>query len=237
MPRRPDGRIEQGQRLSTAISARAWNRAQDAADIVLGERTGFGAEGRVVNGLPQLTATFNRRGFYGEAVRVSVCNNTSSANLVFFAPSATANVVTDFTWEFSDDEARLPQVGSPIFNVAGGGVTSDPRGLNDVDDTPIAICTENRGLRYAVSGFAITRVRVFNYSHRFAKFATRFIGDTTQQFNDARGCLDSAFYGSVKIVGYAFTNNLQSPPRLQFSHRVRSLTWPNFDYQWALVQL
>jgi hypothetical protein len=44
MPRRPDGRIEQGQRLSTAISARAWNRAQDAADIVLGERTGFGAE-------------------------------------------------------------------------------------------------------------------------------------------------------------------------------------------------
>jgi cobalamin biosynthesis protein CobT len=40
MPRRPDGRIEQGQRLSTAISARAWNRAQDAADIVLGERTG-----------------------------------------------------------------------------------------------------------------------------------------------------------------------------------------------------
>jgi hypothetical protein len=44
MPKRPDGRIEPGQRLSTAISARAWNRAQDAADIVLGERTGFGAE-------------------------------------------------------------------------------------------------------------------------------------------------------------------------------------------------
>jgi len=44
MPRRPDGRIEPGQRLASAISARAWNRAQDAADIVLGERTGFGAE-------------------------------------------------------------------------------------------------------------------------------------------------------------------------------------------------
>jgi hypothetical protein len=39
---KPDGRIEKGQRLSTAISARAWNRAQDAADIVLGVRPGFG---------------------------------------------------------------------------------------------------------------------------------------------------------------------------------------------------
>lgn len=33
---RPDGRIEAGQPLRGAISARAWNRAQDAADAVLG---------------------------------------------------------------------------------------------------------------------------------------------------------------------------------------------------------
>ena len=31
-------RIEKGQKLSSAVSARAWNRAQDAADIVFGER-------------------------------------------------------------------------------------------------------------------------------------------------------------------------------------------------------
>ena len=37
---RPDGRIEKGQRIRSAISARAWNRAQDAADLVLGARTG-----------------------------------------------------------------------------------------------------------------------------------------------------------------------------------------------------
>ncbi|MEB3209523.1 MAG: hypothetical protein VKK63_11510 [Synechococcus sp.] len=42
---KPDGRIEKGQRLSTAISARAWNRAQDAADIVLGVRPGVTADG------------------------------------------------------------------------------------------------------------------------------------------------------------------------------------------------
>lgn len=37
MPRN-DGRVDPGQPLRSAISARAWNRAQDAADIVLGER-------------------------------------------------------------------------------------------------------------------------------------------------------------------------------------------------------
>ena len=42
MPR-PDGRIEQGQPLRGAISARAWNRAQDAADLVLGAGTGIEA--------------------------------------------------------------------------------------------------------------------------------------------------------------------------------------------------
>lgn len=42
---RNDGRIEPGQKLSSAISARAWNRAQDAADRVLGAGTGFGAGG------------------------------------------------------------------------------------------------------------------------------------------------------------------------------------------------
>jgi len=35
MPR-PDGRLEPGQPIRGAISARAWNRAQDAADLVLG---------------------------------------------------------------------------------------------------------------------------------------------------------------------------------------------------------
>jgi len=40
---RPDGRLEPGQPLRGAISARAWNRAQDAADLVLGASTGTSA--------------------------------------------------------------------------------------------------------------------------------------------------------------------------------------------------
>lgn len=43
MPR-ADGRIEPGQPISSAISARAWNRAQDAADIVLGDRYSIAGE-------------------------------------------------------------------------------------------------------------------------------------------------------------------------------------------------
>jgi hypothetical protein len=40
MGKRQDGRIEPGQKLAGAISARAWNRAQDAADLVLGKQYG-----------------------------------------------------------------------------------------------------------------------------------------------------------------------------------------------------
>ena len=36
---RPDHRIERGQKISSALSASGWNRAQDAADIVLGVTT------------------------------------------------------------------------------------------------------------------------------------------------------------------------------------------------------
>ncbi len=41
---RPDGRVEPGQKSARAFSARALNRAQDAADIVLGGRPNLAAE-------------------------------------------------------------------------------------------------------------------------------------------------------------------------------------------------
>lgn len=49
---RPDGRIEPGQPLAGAISARAWNRAQDAADLVMGRQGGFTAGEAVGPSLP-----------------------------------------------------------------------------------------------------------------------------------------------------------------------------------------
>ena len=48
MPR-ADGRLEPGQPIRGAISARAWNRAQDAADLVLGAHAGTeGVQGSTV---------------------------------------------------------------------------------------------------------------------------------------------------------------------------------------------
>jgi hypothetical protein len=44
MASRNDGRIQPGQKLASAISARAWNRAQDAADIVLGQGEAVAAD-------------------------------------------------------------------------------------------------------------------------------------------------------------------------------------------------
>ena len=42
---RQDGRLEPGQRLNGAISARAWNRMMDAADVVHGDRYSVTADG------------------------------------------------------------------------------------------------------------------------------------------------------------------------------------------------
>lgn len=48
----PNGRIEAGQPIAQAISARAWNRAQDAADLILNNSTQFGAAGAVLSSAP-----------------------------------------------------------------------------------------------------------------------------------------------------------------------------------------
>jgi hypothetical protein len=64
MSGRPDGRIEKGQRIGSAISARAWNRAQDAADIVLGVRPGVSADGYVGHDRPyNWVYVYNNTGF------------------------------------------------------------------------------------------------------------------------------------------------------------------------------
>lgn len=49
---RADGRLEPGQPLRGAISARAWNRAQDAADVVLGLAPGVTAAPPSTQGNP-----------------------------------------------------------------------------------------------------------------------------------------------------------------------------------------
>lgn len=47
---RQDGRVEKGQSIRSAFSAKAWNRAQEAADIVLGVQTGIQVGAPAANG-------------------------------------------------------------------------------------------------------------------------------------------------------------------------------------------
>lgn len=51
MPRK-DGRLEPGQPLNGAISAGAWNRMMDAADVVMGDRYGFSGGGTTAGNTP-----------------------------------------------------------------------------------------------------------------------------------------------------------------------------------------
>jgi hypothetical protein len=81
---RPDGRIEKGQRLGSAISARAWNRAQEAADRVLGVQPGFGAEagssepGRIV--MPCLITSTVSGVMAGHVVKIDSASVSVSPN-------------------------------------------------------------------------------------------------------------------------------------------------------------
>jgi len=75
---RKDGRVEPGQPLSSAVSARAWNRAQDAADVVLGQRPGFAAGGVQGSSAPY-TSVLCRNDSGSEVVRWGVLAVTGVA--------------------------------------------------------------------------------------------------------------------------------------------------------------
>jgi hypothetical protein len=218
---KPDGRIEKGQRLSTAISARAWNRAQDAADIVLGARPGVQAGDLSQIRLPCQKAILSDKGFFGE-VRIlgNLFINNPPINI---APTVPASI--NSAGAFSFDEAVLLNVFSSETQECGAGVDAD---------RAFAICISNDENRYALSGLAITRVRVFNYYHRYARLPQAYSEMNASDYDNVIGCLDSCFYGPAQIIGY-YTNRQLS---LRFNHYSKNppLTWPNHEFRWALVK-
>lgn len=121
---KPDGRIEKGQRLSTAISARAWNRAQDAADIVLGARPGVSVPDtysasdhiivRVSTNYPQLAA-------HPLAVGQGIGLPLQEAAAGTLLTQATNPVALSSTVTVVDDESSLPayDVSLPCITLSG----------------------------------------------------------------------------------------------------------------------
>ena len=85
------GRIEPGP-LRGQISARAWNRAQDAADIVLGQSADGAAEGPSA-GPPAYTGILAQNSTTGVVNRWGVL---SVAGVVFTPSGATGNATQQF---------------------------------------------------------------------------------------------------------------------------------------------
>jgi hypothetical protein len=217
---RPDGRIEKGQRLSSAISARAWNRAQEAADRVLGAGTGVEAGGQTIRSLPSLRTQIGVSGFYGQAVSPGVGVGGTLLSSTAMPPTATS------MQSFSAIEKVFPQ-----FNRVRG----IPGNTSVDDENKFFICCGNNEDLWVWSGYAITRVRVYNYFHRFA-FKEAGVSSGYEH------CLSSSFYGPARVLGY-FKNNISTTGaagdfvgsgELTFTTTAQ-LVHPNSEMRWALV--
>jgi hypothetical protein len=182
---KPDGRIEKGQRLSTAISARAWNRAQDAADIVLGARPGFSVPQTIGPGsrlvLPMqvsaLGVPYNYTFGPGSAVTF---DRGSAAGFRLLADGNNIEAYADVELFRADvldprngDDTTYPYGQSFGITLAGGKL---------YDVVPVVI-----------NGYAICRIHVISFRHQFAKGAVlRSTGETK---DNLRGCLESTECG------------------------------------------
>lgn len=227
---KPGGRVEKGQSLRSAFSARAWNRAQDAADIVLGARPSIEAVNGLTSTLPKLEAVFRATtavaGFstsaicYGHAATAqSVFNPISSEELLPQPTVPFTNLTAD---SFSEAEKALPS----RINL-GCVLTTAQSGLLPLNEADVVIASQPPDV-WTYAGYAITRIRVFNYSHRFARPPVQCgLND-----DNAAGCLDSCQFGKVRIYGYFPINTVLLP-----IEGTGTLVYPNHEFRWALVRL
>ena len=219
---RADGRIEPGQSLKSAISARAWNRAQDAADIVLDSRYGTRADAFNVATLPSVRVRLAEKGWFGQ---VRIPARPYQPTGIMASPSVPVSNSTLST--LSDDEKKLfsrtwfPTGTSGTYSSISLGIKQD-----------LFVCVGNDSNEYTMAGYAITRIRVFNYLHRCARLPQEFPGQTSPQTAEVNGCLDSSFFGPATVVGY-FQQNVNGTGH---DEAVR-LTYPNYEFRWALIKI
>ena len=228
---RADGRVEPGQSLKSAFSARAWNRAQDAADIVLGERTVFGAGPSESMTLPSVRVKLAAKGWFGQcrfAVNDTFFGLSPGSGLFPQTPAS-----NDSLGSFSDSEKLMLNETLPYTAPSASTLEVSP--TSRTATSGLFVCVGNEINSYAMSGFAFTRVRVFNYLHRFARNPQPFPGQTQEMSNATTGCLDSSFWGVARIVGY--WNGVDLAGNFIVRHYpAPGLSYPNFEYRWALIQ-
>lgn len=167
-PTRHDGRVESGQKISTAFSARAWNRAQDAADIVLGGRSRFGGGGQ--------------EGFQ-LAPNIVLIRNDSGVAVPWLGVLGISGVAIDLGGgTFAGTNAASERVRlfarRPVLTGTAPNATAFPD--NDTASR-VAIAMEPVAAgaigRFAVGGVFGCRIKSAGQSYRYARGRT---GDVTQ---------------------------------------------------------
>lgn len=182
---RPDGRIERGQRLGSAISARAWNRAQDAADVVLGVRPGFEAgpavatQYAIVVPVKLTSAPTVDYGYVGVPIKI-----TSASMLGATINPAGIAMLSGEIAEPTDlrDTTLLPA--PEMF-----AISVEPIKSGDGATTVV---------RCAIKGLAIARVRVYSETDKYVALPTR--RSTSESLASLRGTLESSAAGYGRLV-------------------------------------
>ena len=152
MPRN-DGKLEPGQRLNGAITARSWNRMVDATEIVLGAPQDFGADG--VQGPPAPNHTILCRNDSGAAVdRWGVLAITG---MVISPTGATGAAL--LSWQTSPAAIGV----TPVTGPTGASGAATPGYVVAVE--PIAA---GKIGRTAAAGVVQAKVDISSLAHGFA---------------------------------------------------------------------
>jgi hypothetical protein len=172
---RADGRVRPGQNISTAFSARSWNRAQDAADLVLGERASQAAGD--VEALQR-------------APNIVVIRNTTNSAVERFGVLGISGVDIDPTGGTLEgtNEASARAREFARRPVLRGVLPLTPTHADQfvVLLEPLAANAIGRGV---ISGCFACRVQIVNANHKFANIKSN---DSTQ--------LQSASCGVLQLV-------------------------------------
>jgi len=190
MARRSDGRVEPGQSLKTAFSARAWNRAQDAADIVLKTTGG-------IRGGPLPSSEVSYSWVLAKNTGTQVINRHAAVALgLVIEPSDSANALAQFQRNpVYTTAAFVP--GNGYFNIPAQTTFSLPEWYVAVE--PIA---PGRFGRVAVSGFVQTKLHVRSSQDQYVTLSDSSLDDV----------LTTAPIGEAKVVwrggGASFAGSL-----------------------------
>ena len=150
---RTDGRVEPGQPIRSGLSARAWNRAQQAADIVLGVTPSFSA-GSAGDGIPSHTSLYAKNNTTGDAGRWGVLAIAGME----IVPSGTTGAALEQFERSPLLSGGLPTGGNPFV----------------IALEPIAVGSLGR---VAVAGVVQVMLNITDAAHTFA---TAKDGDLTQ---------------------------------------------------------